>query len=108
MPNFLFNTSIKIKTSSLVKLSVHNLKVLSAKYPSPMIQWAKPIGFNSSYMFEGNILTNLSTTTLYQTLCKSVNNGKFLVEWHFNSLTFLCSLRNNPAIKGNEGGFTFT
>lgn len=38
------------------------------------------MGFNSSYMFEGNILTNLFPTTLYQTLCKSVNNGKFLVE----------------------------
>lgn len=38
-----------------------------------------PMGFNSSYMFKGNILTNLPHTALYQTLCNSVNIGNCLV-----------------------------
>ena len=44
-----------------------------------MIQWAILIGFNSSSMFEGKILTNLPSTFLYQQLCISVTIGKALV-----------------------------
>ena len=77
--NYLFKISTNIKTSSLVKLSVQSFKIPLSQYPA-IIQWARPIGFNSSSIIEGKTLTGFPSNILYQTLYISVIIGNCLVE----------------------------
>ena len=58
----------------------------------PLIQCAKPIGVNSTFIFSGNTLINLPSIFLYQILCKFVIFTNLIVENPYCSTSFPVSL----------------
>jgi hypothetical protein len=56
--------------------------------PSPIIQCAKPTGFNNSFILLGTIFIVLPLISLYHSLCNLVNNGKYLVENQYWVISF--------------------